>query len=94
MPAAISSAAPSPWMKACAQKRAEWEEFKAARYQLQTLYDKTWGRAVLTQPAVIKVATDWVKANGAVGIFDAGDVQGCLAAGTGGTGRRRRRPSR
>lgn len=65
----------SPWMKACAQKRAEWEEFKAARYRSHTLYDEAWGREVLTQPAAIKVATDWVKANGAVGIFDAGDVQ-------------------
>ncbi len=65
----------SPWMKACAQKRAEWEEFKAARYRSHTLYDEAWGREVLTQPAAIKVATDWVKANGAVGIFDAGEVQ-------------------
>jgi 3D-(3,5/4)-trihydroxycyclohexane-1,2-dione acylhydrolase (decyclizing) len=30
---------------------------------------------VLTQPAAIRAATDWVQANGAVGIFDAGDVQ-------------------
>ena len=65
----------SPWMKACAQKRAEWEEFKAARYRSHTLYDEAWGREVLTQPVAIKVAADWVKANGAVGIFDAGDVQ-------------------
>ena len=39
------------------------------------MYDAVWGREVLTQPAAIKVATDWVLANGAVGIFDAGDVQ-------------------
>ena len=32
-------------------------------------------RDVLTQPAAIKIATDWARANGAVSFFDAGDVQ-------------------
>jgi 3D-(3,5/4)-trihydroxycyclohexane-1,2-dione acylhydrolase (decyclizing) len=68
-------AEPSPWMQACAEKRAEWDQFRAARYRQHTLYDEVWGREVLTQPAAIKAATDWVQANGAVGIFDAGDVQ-------------------
>jgi 3D-(3,5/4)-trihydroxycyclohexane-1,2-dione acylhydrolase (decyclizing) len=65
----------SRWMAACARKRAEWDQFRAARYRQHTLYDAVWGREVLTQPAAIKAATDWVLANGAVGIFDAGDVQ-------------------
>jgi 3D-(3,5/4)-trihydroxycyclohexane-1,2-dione acylhydrolase (decyclizing) len=65
----------SPWLAACTRKRAEWDQFRAARYRQHTLYDAVWGREVLTQPAAIKVATDWVLANGAVGIFDAGDVQ-------------------
>jgi 3D-(3,5/4)-trihydroxycyclohexane-1,2-dione acylhydrolase (decyclizing) len=30
---------------------------------------------VLTQPAAIKIATDWARAKGIVSIFDAGDVQ-------------------
>ena len=33
------------------------------------------GGAVLTQPAAIKIATDWARANGVVSFFDAGDVQ-------------------
>jgi 3D-(3,5/4)-trihydroxycyclohexane-1,2-dione acylhydrolase (decyclizing) len=65
----------SSWMRACAGKRAEWDQFRAARYAQHTLYDEVWGREVLTQPAAIRAATDWVQANGAVGIFDAGDVQ-------------------
>jgi len=57
------------------QKRIEWNPFKTNRYHQTTLYDETWGREVLTQPAAIKVAADWVMANDAVGFFDAGDVQ-------------------
>ena len=53
----------------------EWDQFRAARYRQHTLYDAVWGREVLTQPAAIKAATDWVLANGAVAFFDAGDVQ-------------------
>ena len=30
---------------------------------------------MLTQPAAMKIATDWVKENECVSIFDAGDVQ-------------------
>ena len=37
-------AGPSPWMKACAQKRTEWDQFRAARYCQHTLYDEAWGR--------------------------------------------------
>jgi len=66
---------PSPWLAACTRKRAEWEEFKAVRYRQHTLYDEAWGREVLTQPAAIKTAADWVLAHGAVGFFDAGDVE-------------------
>ena len=69
-------APPSPWMAACAAKRQEWEVFKAERHSHPTLYDPVWGKKVLTQPAAIKVATDWARANDAVCFFDAGDVQG------------------
>lgn len=72
---AASPRRPSPWLAACTRKRAEWEQFKAARYRQHTLYDEAWGREVLTQPAAIKTAADWVLAHGAVGFFDAGDVQ-------------------
>jgi len=70
-----SSAAPSPWMRECTQQRRAWEEFKQQRYTTPTLYDKVWGRELLTQPMAIKVATDWARANDVVSFFDAGDVQ-------------------
>jgi 3D-(3,5/4)-trihydroxycyclohexane-1,2-dione acylhydrolase (decyclizing) len=66
---------PSPWMAACGAQRRAWTDFKARRYNTPTLYDETWGREVLTQPAAIKAATDWARANDVVSFFDAGDVQ-------------------
>jgi 3D-(3,5/4)-trihydroxycyclohexane-1,2-dione acylhydrolase (decyclizing) len=72
---ATPSTQPSSWLAACTQKRTEWDQFRAARYKQYTLYDEAWQRDVLTQPAAIKAAADWVLAHGAVGIFDAGDVQ-------------------
>jgi len=65
----------SDWFAICSQKRQEWNQFRAKRYNNPTLYDPIWGRKVLTQPAAIKVATDWAKSNQAVCFFDAGDVQ-------------------
>jgi 3D-(3,5/4)-trihydroxycyclohexane-1,2-dione acylhydrolase (decyclizing) len=69
------SAAPSPWMAECTEQRRAWEAFKARRYETPTLYDEVWEGEVLTQPAAIKVATDWARANNVVTFFDAGDVQ-------------------
>jgi 3D-(3,5/4)-trihydroxycyclohexane-1,2-dione acylhydrolase (decyclizing) len=66
---------PSIWLAECAPKRQEWERFKAQRYAHPALFDMMWGEEVLTQPAAIKVVTDWAKARGAVCFFDAGDVQ-------------------
>ncbi len=63
------------WLESCAGKKAEWEAFKAERYARPALHDPQWGRAVLTQPAAIKVAADFAKSVGAVKFFDAGDVQ-------------------
>ncbi len=65
----------SAWFKACAQKRAEWDAFRQARYDQPTLFDPVWNREVLTQPAAIQAAAEWAKTNQAVSIFDAGDVQ-------------------
>jgi 3D-(3,5/4)-trihydroxycyclohexane-1,2-dione acylhydrolase (decyclizing) len=39
------------------------------------LHDDYWNKPVLTQPAAIKIATDWAKNEGIVCFFDAGDVQ-------------------
>ena len=66
---------PSPWMAECTRQREAWEAFKAERYANPTLVDPVWGEEVLTQPAAIKVAADWARANDAVSFFDAGDVQ-------------------
>jgi 3D-(3,5/4)-trihydroxycyclohexane-1,2-dione acylhydrolase (decyclizing) len=63
------------WLPACAAKKAEWQDFKTERERHPVLHDDYWGKAVLTQPAVIKIATDWAKARGTVCFFDAGDVQ-------------------
>ncbi len=70
-----SSGEPSAWFNVCRTKRAEWERFKQERYDTPTLFDDRWGENVLTQPAAIKTATDWARANDAVTFFDAGDVQ-------------------
>ncbi|NPV85788.1 MAG: thiamine pyrophosphate-binding protein [Anaerolineae bacterium] len=63
------------WLKECSSRRRDWEDYKAQRYRHPTLFDETWGREVLTQPAAIKVATDWARTNRVVTFFDAGDVQ-------------------
>ena len=63
------------WFRACSEKRSQWEKFKQARYDNPTLYDDMWQREVLTQPAAIKIASDFARRNGAVNFFDAGDVQ-------------------
>jgi 3D-(3,5/4)-trihydroxycyclohexane-1,2-dione acylhydrolase (decyclizing) len=66
---------PSAWMEACSEKRQEWLDFKAKRYAAPQLEDPYWGDLVLTQPAAVKIATDWAKRQGSVTFFDAGDVQ-------------------
>jgi 3D-(3,5/4)-trihydroxycyclohexane-1,2-dione acylhydrolase (decyclizing) len=63
------------WLKACAEKKAAWQSFKQERVLNPVLFDEYWGGAVLTQPAAIKIATDWAKARDAVCFLDAGDVQ-------------------
>ncbi len=65
----------SEWMARCAAKRREWEAYKAERYEHPVLHDDVWGGPVLTQPAAIKLVTDWARERGAISFFDAGDVQ-------------------
>ena len=65
----------SEWLRVCATRRAEWEDYKAERYAAPSLHDDAWESPVLTQPAAIKTATDWARARDAVTFFDAGDVQ-------------------
>jgi 3D-(3,5/4)-trihydroxycyclohexane-1,2-dione acylhydrolase (decyclizing) len=63
------------WLKACAEKKSAWQAFKMERAHSPILVDDYWGGPVLTQPAAIKIATDWAKARRTVCFFDAGDVQ-------------------
>jgi 3D-(3,5/4)-trihydroxycyclohexane-1,2-dione acylhydrolase (decyclizing) len=65
----------SPWFKVCSSKRKAWEKLKQQRYEHPALFDVKWKREVLTQPAAIKIASDWAGAKHVVKFFDAGDVQ-------------------
>lgn len=70
-----SSGGKSSWLAGCAEKKMAWLAFKQQRVLNPVLHDDYWGGPVLTQPAAIKIATDWAKARGALAFFDAGDVQ-------------------
>jgi len=63
------------WLAACTEQKLVWQTFKQLRVLNPVLSDDYWGEPVLTQPAVIKIATDWAKTQRAVCFFDAGDVQ-------------------
>ncbi len=63
------------WLTACAEKKTAWQAFKMQRELNPILHDDYWGKPVLTQPAAIKIATDWAKKQGVICFFDAGDVQ-------------------
>jgi 3D-(3,5/4)-trihydroxycyclohexane-1,2-dione acylhydrolase (decyclizing) len=63
------------WLEACAGKKAAWQAFKEQRISTPILADEYWAGPVLTQPAAIKIATDWAKRQGVICFFDAGDVQ-------------------
>ncbi len=65
----------SEWLIACAEKKSAWQAIKMQRVLNPILHDDYWGKPVLTQPAAIKIATDWAKKEGIVCFFDAGDVQ-------------------
>ena len=66
---------PSIWDEETTRQKQAWKNHKQQRYDNPTVYDEVWKQEVLTQPAVIKTATDWARSHGAVSIFDAGDVQ-------------------
>jgi 3D-(3,5/4)-trihydroxycyclohexane-1,2-dione acylhydrolase (decyclizing) len=65
----------TPWLDACAEKKTAWQSFKQERVSNPILSDEYWGEPVLTQPAAIKIATDWAKMHDVICFFDAGDVQ-------------------
>jgi len=63
------------WLKACAEKKAEWAAYKRKRFECPPQRDEVWQRPVLPQPAAIKIVADFAKQIGAAKFFDAGDVQ-------------------
>ncbi|HMF21843.1 MAG TPA: thiamine pyrophosphate-dependent enzyme [Pseudolabrys sp.] len=63
------------WLKACADKKAEWAAYKRKRFECAPLRDGAWQKAVLPQPAAIKIVADFAKQIDAAKFFDAGDVQ-------------------
>ena len=63
------------WLINCAEKKAAWQVFKQDRFDNPILPDDYWGKPVLTQPAVIRIAEDWAKSKAIPCFFDAGDVQ-------------------
>jgi 3D-(3,5/4)-trihydroxycyclohexane-1,2-dione acylhydrolase (decyclizing) len=63
------------WLKACAEKKAEWAAYKQKRFECSPLHDNVWQKPVLPQPAAIKIVTDFAKDVSATKFFDAGDVQ-------------------
>jgi 3D-(3,5/4)-trihydroxycyclohexane-1,2-dione acylhydrolase (decyclizing) len=63
------------WLASCATKKAEWVAYKQARFAAAPINDAAWQRAVLGQPAAIKIVADFAKKIGAAKYFDAGDVQ-------------------
>lgn len=65
----------SAWLKTCAAKKAEWSAYKKKRFECPPLRDEAWQKAVLAQPAAIKIVADFAKSIGAAKFFDAGDVQ-------------------
>lgn len=65
----------SAWLDECAGQKQSWRAHKQGRYETPCLPDDYWSGPVLTQPAAIKIASDWAKEQGAVCFFDAGDVQ-------------------
>ena len=54
----------SAWLQACAKQKLAWQSIKQQRIQNPVLFDEYWGYPVLTQPAVIRIATNWAKAKG------------------------------
>ncbi len=71
----VDPAAKGAWLSACAEKKAEWANFKAERFAAAPIEDAAWRAPVLTQPVAIKLAADYAKARNAAKYFDAGDVQ-------------------
>ncbi|MBN2073517.1 MAG: thiamine pyrophosphate-binding protein [Actinobacteria bacterium] len=65
----------SGWLKKNMKNKKKWDLYKLERYNNPVIYDKKFGKEILTQPAAIKIACDFAAKTGAIKYFDAGDVQ-------------------
>jgi 3D-(3,5/4)-trihydroxycyclohexane-1,2-dione acylhydrolase (decyclizing) len=63
------------WLEECTLQKVEWQQLKEERMNNPILEDDYWNGPVLTQPAAIKIASDWAHSRDAVIFLDAGDVQ-------------------
>ena len=70
-----NDAARQNWLKGCAAKKKEWQDYKAERFAAAPIKDDVWRRPALAHPAAIKVVADFAKRIGAAKYFDAGNVQ-------------------
>jgi 3D-(3,5/4)-trihydroxycyclohexane-1,2-dione acylhydrolase (decyclizing) len=70
-----NDAARQNWLKVCAVKKKEWQDYKAERFAAAPIKDDVWQRPALAQPAAIKVVADFAKRIDAAKYFDAGNVQ-------------------
>lgn len=65
----------SQWYNEISAKRSEWLLFKRRRTAVGPIFDEVWKQRVLTQPAAIATVVEYADENGAIKVFDSGDVQ-------------------
>jgi 3D-(3,5/4)-trihydroxycyclohexane-1,2-dione acylhydrolase (decyclizing) len=70
-----NDAARQNWLKVCAAKKKEWQDYKSERFAAAPIKDDVWQRPALAQPAAIKVVADFAKRISSAKYFDAGNVQ-------------------
>ncbi|MHC1740072.1 MAG: hypothetical protein AB9897_03060 [Anaerolineaceae bacterium] len=57
----LPNPAKNEWLMVCAEKKKAWQAFKAQAYAYTHFARRLLGQTSLTQPAAIKMATDWAK---------------------------------
>ena len=70
-----TNATASPWLNDCTTKRSQWNEYCQQRFTNDRLFDETFQTEVLTQPAAIRIISEFATRIDAAKYFDAGDVQ-------------------
>jgi 3D-(3,5/4)-trihydroxycyclohexane-1,2-dione acylhydrolase (decyclizing) len=72
----VPDAGSSEWFVACREKRREWDAYLSERTEHPRLFDEALGACALTQPAAIKLITDWARGHDVPVFLDAGEPQG------------------